>query len=282
MIAANVEAASFVLKHKRPAPHRVHERPDAMKLLALREYLSERGLRLGGGDKPGPGDYAAILDRSRDRADYKNIQTVILRSLMQARYSAQADGHFGLALEHYAHFTSPIRRYPDLLLHRAIKHALRHKKAAGFEYTTEMIEGHSAHCSTTERRADDATRDVMVWLKCEFMRHRIGETYVGTVNAVVNFGLFVEIEDFYIEGLVHISSLKNDYYEHDGRLHRLRGQRGGKVYSLGQKLRVKVARVNLDERKIDLEVVEGAPKPGASKKRPQQRRPGGRKGRKRR
>ncbi|MGQ0587374.1 MAG: ribonuclease R [Gammaproteobacteria bacterium] len=252
MIAANIEAAKFVLKHQRPAPHRVHAQPDVMKVALLREFLAERGFVLGGGDKPKPKDYARLLERARGRVDYNLIQTVALRSLMQARYSAEPTGHFGLALEHYAHFTSPIRRYPDLLLHRAIKNILHKRKAADFGYSAADIEAHSAHCSTTERRADEATRDVLTWLKCEYMRHRLGESYVGVVSAVVPFGLFVELEGLYIEGLVHISGLKNDYYVHEPSMHRLRGERSGRVYGLGQKLRVKVVRVNLDERKIDL------------------------------
>ena len=258
MIAANIEAARFVIKHERPAPHRVHAQPDVMKVQLLREFLAERGLVLGGGDKPKPKDYARLLIRSRERPDFRLIQTVCLRSLMQARYSSEPTGHFGLALEQYAHFTSPIRRYPDLLLHRAIKNALHRRKPAELGGAPE-IEGHSVHCSTTERRADEATRDVLTWLKCEYMRHRLGESYVGTVTAAVSFGLFVELEGLYIEGLVHISSLKNDYYVHEASQHRLRGERTGRVYTLGQKLRVKVVRVNLDERKIDLEPLEAGP-----------------------
>ena len=259
MIAANIEAARFVIKHERPAPHRVHAQPDVMKVQLLREYLAERGMVLGGGEKPRPKDYAKLLERARERPDYAMIQTVALRSLMQARYSAEPTGHFGLALEHYAHFTSPIRRYPDLLLHRSIKNVLHKRKTADLGYGAAEVEAHSAHCSTTERRADEATRDVLTWLKCEYMRHRLGESFTGVVNAVVPFGLFVELEGLYIEGLVHISSLKNDYYVHEGAMHRLRGERSGRVYGLGQKLRVKVVRVDLDERKIDLEPLEELP-----------------------
>jgi len=256
MIAANIEAARYVIRHERPAPHRVHAQPDVMKVQLLREFLAERGMVLGGGDKPRPKDYARLLNRARGRPDYGLIQTVALRSLMQARYSAEPTGHFGLALEHYAHFTSPIRRYPDLLLHRAIKNVLHKRRVADLGYTAPDIEAHSAHCSTTERRADEATRDVLTWLKCEYMSNRMGESFTGVVTAVVPFGLFVELEGLYIEGLVHISSLKNDYYKHEGAMHRLRGERSGRVYGLGQKLRVKVVRVNLDERKIDLEPLE--------------------------
>jgi ribonuclease R len=262
MIAANIEAAKFVIKHERPAPHRVHQQPDVMKVQLLREFLAERGFVLGGGDKPRPKDYAKLLERAKGRPDYGLIQTVALRSLMQARYSAEPTGHFGLALDHYAHFTSPIRRYPDLLLHRAIKNILHRRKPHELPAAAD-IEAHSLHCSTTERRADEATRDVLTWLKCEYMRHRLGESYVGVVTAATSFGLFVELEGLYIEGLVHISSLKNDYYVHEPSQHRLRGERTGRVYGIGQKLRVKVVRVNLDERKIDLEPLEelgGAPR----------------------
>jgi len=276
MIAANVEAARFVMKHERPAPHRVHAQPDVMKVQLLREFLAERGLLLGGGEKPQPKDYARLLERARARPDYGQIQTVALRSLMQARYSSEPTGHFGLALEHYAHFTSPIRRYPDLLLHRAIKNTLHRRKVAELPSATE-VEAHSSHCSTTERRADEATRDVLTWLKCEYMSDRVGESFVGVVSAVVPFGLFVELEGLYIEGLVHISGLKNDYYKHEPSMHRLRGERTGKVYGLGQKLRVKVVRVNLDERKIDLEPLEELPG-GRAPARPAQQ-PGREKGR---
>jgi ribonuclease R len=284
MIAANIEAAKFVLKHERPAPHRVHAQPDVMKVALLREFLAERGFVLGGGDKPRPKDYAKLLERARGRVDYNLIQTVALRSLMQARYSVEPTGHFGLALEHYAHFTSPIRRYPDLLLHRAIKNILHRRKAAELG-TSADIEAHSAHCSTTERRADEATRDVLTWLKCEYMSDRVGESFVGVVSAVVPFGLFVELEGLYIEGLVHISALKNDYYKHEPSMHRLRGERTGRVYGLGQKLRVKVARVNLDERKIDLEPLEELPAGARAGAKPAPREPrhdrgrGGKRGR---
>lgn len=266
MIAANIEAAKYVTKHQRPAPHRVHAQPDVMKVQALREFLAERGLQIGGGDKPAPKDYARVLARARTRPDYPLIQTVALRSLMQARYSAEPTGHFGLALEHYAHFTSPIRRYPDLLLHRSIKNILHKRSKADLGYTAADIEAHSAHCSTTERRADEATRDVLTWLKCEYMSHHLGESYTGVVSAVVAFGLFVELEGLYVEGLVHISSLKNDYYVHEAGQHRLRGERTGRIYGLGQKLRVRVVRVNLDERKIDLEPIDAGGAPPSAKR----------------
>jgi len=255
MIAANVEAAKLVERHRIPTLYRVHAEPDPDKVALLREFLAGRGLHLPGGARPRAADYAATLAQLAGREDAGVIQTVMLRSLMQARYSPDNTGHFGLALTHYAHFTSPIRRYPDLLLHRAIKHVLAHGRPETFGYSVQELELLGAHCSATERRADEATREVSAWLKCEFMQHRLGEEYTGIVSSVAPFGLFVELEDLYIEGLVHVSTLGDDYYEFDPRHQRLVGARSQRVYGLGQALRVKVARVNLDERKIDLLIV---------------------------
>lgn len=256
MVAANVESAKRVAKMKIAAPYRVHEKPDAMKVQALREFLTERGLKLGGSDRPETEDYAAMLARTKGRPDQPLIQTVMLRSLMQARYSAENLGHFGLALTHYSHFTSPIRRYPDLLLHRALKHLIHKKAPKDFIYTVDSIEKSGAHCSMTERRADEATRDVATWLKCEYMSHRVGEEYDGLVAGIAPFGLFVELSGLYVEGLIHVSQLKNDYYKFEARHHRLIGERSGMAYNLGDAVRVKVVRVNLDERKIDLELIQ--------------------------
>ncbi|NKF22513.1 ribonuclease R [Solimonas sp. C16B3] len=261
MVAANVEAAKFVEKAKVPTLYRVHENPDAMKVASLREFLALKGLSLGGGDKPQAGDFALVLEQARTRPDITLIQTVLLRTLMQARYSPVNVGHFGLALTHYAHFTSPIRRYPDLLLHRAIKHAstkrgLLRRRPKDFLYTQEQMEGFGTHCSMTERRADEATREVTTWLKCEYISHRVGEEFDGVVASVAPFGLFVELSGLYVDGLVHVSTLKNDYYEFDDRSHRLNGSRSGMSYGLGDRLRVKLVRVNLDERKIDLELLQ--------------------------
>lgn len=279
MIAANVEAAKFVAKHKLPSPYRVHEKPDAMKVQALREFLQAQGLKLGGPDRPEAMDYAKLMTRVKDSPSRGLIQTVMLRSLMQARYSAANNGHFGLALTHYAHFTSPIRRYPDLLLHRALKHLIQRKKNAEFIYTEADIERLGAHCSTTERRADEATRDAVTWLKCEYMSDHVGEVFDGVVSGVASFGLFVELSGLYVDGLVHVSSLSNDYYQFEQRHHRLIGDRSGRVYNLGDLVRVRVTRVNLDERKIDLEIVEkrgdkssSAIKGGAPESRPVQKR----------
>ncbi len=256
MIAANVESARRVSKAKIAAPYRVHEKPDAVKVQALREFLTERGLKLSGGDRPETEDYAGMLARTKGRPDQPLIQTVMLRSLMQARYSAENLGHFGLALTHYSHFTSPIRRYPDLLLHRALKHLIAKQPPKQFEYATQAIEKHGVHCSMTERRADEATRDVTTWLKCEYMRHRVGEEHDGLVSGVAPFGIFVELSGLYVDGLIHVSQLKNDYYQFEPRHHRLVGERSGVAYNLGDSVRVRVVRVNLDERKIDLELVQ--------------------------
>ncbi|MDB5988413.1 MAG: ribonuclease, partial [Nevskia sp.] len=221
-----------------------------------------RALRLPGGAVPSAKDYSAALAQLKGREDAGIVQNVMLRSLMQAKYSPDNIGHFGLALTHYAHFTSPIRRYPDLLLHRAIKHVLVRGKVKDFEYTQQQMELLGAQCSTAERRADDATRDVSTWLKCEFMSHHVGEEFDGVVTSVAPFGLFVELEDLFIDGLIHVSNLVGDFYEFDAKHQRLVGQRSKRVYALGEKLRVKVMRVSLDERKIDLEAVASAPQSG--------------------
>lgn len=252
MIAANVESAKLVAKHEMPALYRVHAEPDGDKVTILKDFLAGRGLKLGGGASPVAGDYAKLLAGLKGRDDASLIQTVMLRSLMQARYQPANEGHFGLALTHYAHFTSPIRRYPDLLLHRAIKHILKRAKAKTFEYTIPQMEALGQHCSMAERRADDATRDVQTWLKCEFMHHRVGEDFDGIVSSVAPFGLFIDLTGLYIEGLLHVSNLAGDYYEYEAKHHRLVGSKTRKVYALGEKLRVKVTRVSMDERKIDL------------------------------
>jgi ribonuclease R len=255
MIAANVSAAKFLLEHKIPVLYRIHETPSEEKLSGLRDFLGELGLFLGGGDDPQPRHYASLLATASKRPDGHLLQTVMLRSMKQAVYSPDNVGHFGLALEAYAHFTSPIRRYPDLLVHRAIRHIISDKKAKKWRYSTEEMVQLGEHCSMTSRRADEATRDVSDWLKCEYMRDRVGETHQGVISGVTGFGLFVELSDIYIEGLVHVTSLKNDYYQFDAAGHRLTGERTRKVYRLGDSLTVKVVRVDLDEKKIDLELV---------------------------
>ncbi|MFN3785792.1 MAG: ribonuclease R, partial [Thiothrix sp.] len=258
MILANVCAAKFLSKHRIPALHRVHEGPTAEKLADLRQFLAGVGLTLGGGDEPSPADYSAVLDSLGNRPDRHLIQTVLLRSLSQAVYSPDVLGHFGLAQDYYAHFTSPIRRYPDLLVHRAIRHILRGGKASDYPYKRKDMLALGEHCSMTERRADDATRDVTAWLKCEYMQEHVGETFSGVISGVTGFGLFVELSDIYVEGLLHVTALTNDYYHFDPVRHQLTGENSGRIYRLGDTLQVTVARVDLDERKIDFVLAKRA------------------------
>jgi ribonuclease R len=246
MLAANVCASDYLSTRKQPMLYRIHEGPTPEKLAALREFLKSFGLTLSGGDTPSAKDYAKLLARVRDRPDAELLQTVMLRSLQQAVYSPDNVGHFGLAYESYTHFTSPIRRYPDLLVHRAIKAVLKRRR-----YKPGDWHALGAHCSMTERRADEATRDVVNWLKCYYMRDKIGETFPGTVSAVTSFGAFVALDDMYVEGLIHISELGNDYYHFDAIKHELMGERTRKRYRLGDRIRVKVVRVDLDTTRID-------------------------------
>ena len=254
MIAANVCAARFLLKNKIPALYRVHDAPGEEKLTSLREFLSELGLQLMGGSSPEAEHYAELLKEISGRKDAHLIQTVLLRSLKQAQYSPDNVGHFGLAQAAYAHFTSPIRRYPDLLVHRAIRHLLANKDATGFKYSQDDIFGYGEHCSMTGRRADEATRDAVNWLKCEYMMDKVGGEFEGVISSVTSFGLFVELNEIYVEGLVHVTALDNDYYHYDPAHHRMRGERTGKTYRLGDSIRVQVVRVDLDDRKIDFEL----------------------------
>jgi ribonuclease R len=246
MLAANVCASDFLHGANHPMLYRIHEGPTPEKLAAVREFLKGFGLQLGGGDDPHARDYAKLLARVKDRPDAQLLQTVLLRSLQQAVYSPDNVGHFGLAYESYTHFTSPIRRYPDLLVHRAIKEALRRRR-----YEPGNWHELGAHCSMTERRADDATRDVVAWLKCYYMKDRVGETFAGSISGVTSFGAFVALDDVYVEGLVHVSELGNDYFHFDAAKHQLMGERTRKRYRLGDRLRVEVARVDLDTSRID-------------------------------
>jgi ribonuclease R len=257
MIAANVEAARFLEKNHMPTLFRIHETPKEDKLTDLRAFLAELGLDLPGGDKPEARDYGRLLDQVRERPDAHLIQTVMLRSMNQAVYSPDNVGHFGLALEAYAHFTSPIRRYPDLLVHRAIRHVLQGGKADDFVYAPADMQSLGEHCSMTERRADEATRDATDWLKCEYIQDKVGESFDGIITAVTSFGLFVELDNIYVEGLVHVTSLRSEYYHFDPSRHCLKGEHSGRSYRLADKVRVKVVRVDLDERKIDFELDEG-------------------------
>jgi len=256
MIAANVAAARFLGRHKIPTLYRVHAAPAGDKVTDLQEFLSELGLGLRGGRKPAAKDYAAVLELARGRPDEHLVNTVLLRSMPRAEYSPDNIGHFGLAHENYTHFTSPIRRYPDLLVHRAIRHLTAGRKPKSFPYTLDDMQGFGEHCSTTERRADDATRDAIDWLKCEFMLDKVGETYAGIITSVTSFGIFVELQDIYVEGLVHVTALGNDYYHYDPLRHRMMGERSNRIFRLGDQVTVKVVQVNLDDRKIDFELDE--------------------------
>jgi ribonuclease R len=258
MIAANVAAAKFLHKHKMPALYRVHAGPTEEKLAQLRDFLGPLGLRLGGGDEPEPMNYARLLKRIAGREDRHLIQTVLLRSLSQAVYAPRFEGHFGLGLAAYTHFTSPIRRYPDLLVHRAIGHVLDGGSPRNFRYGPRDMERLGRHCSETERRAEDATRDAIAWLKAEFMLDKVGDEFDGLISGVTSFGLFVELKGLFVEGLVHVSSLRNDYYRFDATRQRLVGERSGQVYQLAGTIRVRVIRVSLGDRKIDFEPLENA------------------------
>jgi ribonuclease R len=255
MILANVSAAKFLLKNKIPALYRVHGSPKEAKIEGLKEFLAEVGLTLGGGEKPGPGDYAELLASIQERPDMHLIQTVLLRSLQQAVYTPDNNGHFGLAHDAYAHFTSPIRRYPDLLVHRGIRHIVRGGGAESYNYTENTMRSLGEHCSQTERRADEATRDAVDWLKCEFMMDKVGEVFEGTITSVTGFGLFVELDKIYVEGLIHVTSLEHDYYHFDAAHHRMVGERTGQVFRLGDHIVVSVAKVNLEDKKIDFDLV---------------------------
>ena len=270
MLCANVCAAKFVEGHELDGLFRVHEGPKEQKLENLNAFLSELGLGLGA-KKPLPSHYQALVKSISDRPDAKVIQTVMLRSLSQAMYQPDNNGHFGLAYSAYTHFTSPIRRYPDLLTHRAIRHIIRSRKVSNhvrrvrgmkviakkaiYPYDMNDMVRLGEHTSMAERRADDASRDVVSWLKCEYLQDHIGDTFQGVITAVTNFGVFVELLDVYVEGLIHITSLPSDYYRYEEAHHRLVGERTRKMFCLGDELSVQVAAVNLDDRKVDFELV---------------------------
>jgi len=266
MLAANVAAARLFERKKMPALYRIHEVPTKEKLTDLRAFLAELVLSLPGGEKPTAKDYADLLDAVKERPDRHLIETVLLRSMQQAMYSSDNVGHFGLAYPAYTHFTSPIRRYPDLIVHRAIKHLLGGGTAADFDYSKPELQGIGEHCSGTERRADEATRDAESWLKCEYMEDKIGEEFEGTITSVNSFGVFVELDEIYVDGLVHITALDNDFYHFDPVGHRLTGERAGMVYRLGDRVRVKLAAVSLDERKIDFVLAQSRAQSGRRKR----------------
>ncbi|HSB23685.1 MAG TPA: ribonuclease R [Burkholderiaceae bacterium] len=283
MLAANVCAAEFISEHAHPALYRVHEGPTTEKRITLQNYLKAMGLGVTLSDDPTPGELQAIALATRERPDATQIHAMLLRSMQQAHYTAANSGHFGLAYEAYTHFTSPIRRYPDLLVHRVIKALLHHKRyhlasgeledaprpakaarAAEAKATPkrpasaqelEQWNAAGAHCSANERRADEASRDVEAWLKCRYMRERLGEEFNGTVSAVVPFGLFVTLDDLYVEGLLHITELGGGYYRYDELRQELHGERNGVRYAAGARVRVQVSRVDLDSRRIDFRLV---------------------------
>jgi ribonuclease R len=247
MLAANVCAAGYLQENHHTVLYRIHQGPTPEKLEALREFMKEFGLQLTGEDDPQAADYSKLLKRIKGRPDAGLLQMVMLRSLRQAKYEPENIGHFGLGYDAYTHFTSPIRRYPDLLVHRAIKAVLQGKKYTPAQKWSEL----GAHCSMTERRADDATRDVEAWLKCFYMRDHLGSVFTGTVSSVTSFGMFVSLDDLYVEGLVHISELGKDYFQFDAAKHQLLGERTGQRYRLGDRVRVRVVKVDMESTKID-------------------------------
>ena len=270
MLCANVAAARLLEGVRLPALYRIHEGPNQDKLDSLRDFLTEMDLYLGGGDSPTTGDYQQVLQQIAGRPDRHLLQTQLIRSMMQAVYSPDNCGHFGLSFPEYTHFTSPIRRYPDLLVHRAIRYLIRNKKdkslhahpeqkplakKAIYPYEHSDLDALGEVCSTAERRADAASYSVADWLKCEYMQDHVGDEFAGTITAVTSFGLFVELNEVYVEGLVHITELSNDYYHFDPVRHQLQGERSGSTYQLGGSVTIRIVRVDLEEKKIDLQMV---------------------------
>ncbi len=256
MLSANVAAGEFLQKHEIHGLYRIHETPKLEKLENVRSLLSQIGLSLGGGEEPTAKDYAKLMKVIREREDAQMLETILLRSMPLAAYSMINEGHFGLGFPTYAHFTSPIRRYPDLMVHRAIEHVIAGNTAESFQYSQQAVLELAEHCCMTERRAEEASRDAVQRLKCAYMEDKVGEVFEGMVSSVTAFGLFVVLDNIYIEGLIHISNLPVDYYHHDEITHSLRGERGGKTFKLGQRLKVLLTRVDMDERKIDFELQE--------------------------
>ncbi|HJU39662.1 MAG TPA: ribonuclease R [Tahibacter sp.] len=265
MIAANVEAAKFLDKRRIPALYRVHESPPEGKYQDLLEFLKDFSLKMPPAAEVTPGDYAALIRRVQKRPDASLIESVLLRSQSLAVYQPECQGHFGLALDAYAHFTSPIRRYPDLLVHRAIRHALAKGKPSAYLYTPNAMAGMAVHCSNCGRRAEEAERDVDERYKCAWMEKHVGSEFDGIVSGVTSFGLFVELVDSKVTGLVHITQLPNDYYHFDPIRHLLTGERRGLKFRLGDAVRVQVLRASLEDRKIDFRLV--ADEPAGSKRR---------------
>ncbi len=270
MLSANTCAADFMLRSKHIGLYRVHEGPTPEKLKSLREFLRTLGLSLSGGDDPSAKDYGELLEKARARPDYALLQTMCLRSMQQAIYGPDNAGHFGLSYPAYTHFTSPIRRYPDLLTHRVIKALLKGTRyqpvVSGFvsapgmtarEHEHDVWEKTGLLLSATERRADDASRDVEAWLKCWFVKERVGETFSGRVTGVASFGIFVTLDTLHVEGMVHVSELGTEYFQFNEALHELRGERTGMRYRLTDAVQVQVARVDLEARRIEFRLVAG-------------------------
>lgn len=255
MLMANVATARYLKWHKLPILYRVHEKPSEQKLRDLRTFLGDFGINLAGGEQPTARDFLEVSQQVKGHSSEHLVGTVMLRSMQQAAYQPENKGHFGLNYENYTHFTSPIRRYPDLLIHRAIRYAWTKEEIDKFDYSEKDMQSMGQHCSETERRADEATRDAETFLKCEFLSHRLGEEYEATVVSVTNFGLFVELDSLYVEGLVHITELGEDYFHYDASRHCLKGERTGKLYQIGDRICVQVAQVNLDDRKVDLRFI---------------------------
>lgn len=256
MIAANVQAARFLKRQKIQGLYRVHPKPDPERFEELRHYLLTLDLKVPHPDHVEPKQFNNLLKKVKDRPDSSAISMQMLRSLAHAEYTPDNVGHFGLALDAYAHFTSPIRRYPDLLVHRAIRHIIRGGKPARYDYDRQSMVRLGAITSAHERRAEDATRDVEAWLKCQYMSERLGETYDGVVTGVTNFGLFVQIGELMIDGLVHVTSLPNDYYHFDNGQQQLVGERSGRKFRLGEAMKVLVKRVDMESRRIDFRPAE--------------------------
>ena len=256
MIAANVQAAKFLRRHRIHGLYRVHAKPDPDKFEELRQYLVSLGLKVPHPQHVEPRQFNSLLRQVRGRPDSAAISMAMLRSLTHAEYTPANIGHFGLSLDAYAHFTSPIRRYPDLLVHRAIRHIIRGGKPGKFGYDQPTMERLGAVTSAHERRAEDATRDVEAWLKCEYMEAHLGDEFEGVITSVTNFGLFVQLRELLVDGLVHVTSLANDYYHYEPGSQQLVGERTGRRYKLGESMRVQVQRVDLETRRIDFRPVD--------------------------
>ncbi len=264
MILANIATAKFFIKHKAAGIYRVHKGPTEAKLEKFRGFLGELGLFITGGSEPEPEIFQKLLHEVADRPDAENIQIMLLRSMNQAEYSPHNEGHFGLALKAYTHFTSPIRRYPDLIVHRLIKALVAEdelqsqasRKAIIAQYDVAKLENIGSSCSQTERNADMATRDVMDWLKCEYMQSHIGNQYDGVVSGITNFGLFVRLNEVYVEGLVHVTELGSDYFNYNAAKQKLIGERSGQSFAIGDELKIEVAQVDLEQRKIDFSLID--------------------------